>query len=156
MPDINITTNLSITGTKLSIDSKDITKKEKVVGISLYATSPHKDDKDSLGYISVDVTTVDEEGTVETKSYRKSQYLQNKLPLGKILKDCYKDDKALTYIGNDVPIVFAQLIDKIIEHCDANKIKCPDKEVLYQRTLSSLKDKATDLGIEKVVIDGDK
>ncbi len=156
MPDINITTNLSILGTKLTLDNKELTKKEKVVAIEFYATSPHKDDKDSLGYISCEVTTVDDEGTVETKSYRKSEYLQNKLPLGKILKDCYKDDKAITYIGNDVPNEIKSLADNISDHCDANKIKCPDKEVLYQRTLSSLNDKATDLGIEKAVIDGIK
>ena len=73
MPGINIDTNLTVAGTKLLIDGKEVTKKTKVVGIQFYASSPHKDDKDSLGWISCEVTTVDDEGTVETKSYRKSE-----------------------------------------------------------------------------------
>lgn len=137
------------------LDSIELTKKEKVVAIEFYATSPHKEDKESLGYISCEITTVDEAGTVETKSYRKSEYLQSKIPLGKVMKDCYKDNKALTYIGDDVPIAVKTLADSISEHCTANKIKCPDKDSLYLRTLSSLKDKAVDLDI-KVVIDGNK
>ena len=42
LAEITITTDATIAGTKLMVDGKDITKKEKVVSISLYTSAPFK------------------------------------------------------------------------------------------------------------------
>ena len=148
MKEFNISSDLSITNTKITMDGKDLTKKGNVVGISMYASSPSKDDSDYAGYVDLSITTVDDNGTVEEKSYRKSEYMSKKLPMGKVLKDFIttKDD-VVRYIGSDVNTDIKKLADSIIEHCKEKELKCPDQDVLYNRTVQSLTDKATDLGL---------
>jgi len=156
MKDFTISSDLSITNTKLSIDGKEITKKEKVVGINFYASSPSKDDCECNGYVDLSVTTVDDEGNVETKDYRKSEYMSKKLPMGQIIKDYLEKIESndfVRYIGSDVDTEVKELADKIINHCKDKELNCPDSDVLYSRTKQSLTDKAVDLGITTDVED---
>jgi len=146
----NIESDLTLKNTKLVLDGKDVTKKSKVVGISFYATSPVKD-SDDVGWIDLSVTTVDDKGTAETKTYRKSEYLKNKLPMGQVIKDMIDEkgaDSVVRFIGHEADQEIKEVADKIAEHCKDKKLKCPDVEVLYARTLDSLKDKAEDIGLD--------
>lgn len=149
MDNFIINSDLSLKNTKLTLDGQDITKKTKVVGISFWASSPHKEDRDFSGFVDLSVTTVDDNDNVETKTYRKSDHMAKKLPMGKIMKDLEsaKIEDFVRYIGADVDIQVSDLADKIVSFCDEKSIKCPDKDVLCSRTLQSLIDKAEDLGI---------
>lgn len=149
MPDISINSDLTLSKTKLMIDGKDVTKKTKVVGISFYASSPVKGEGTS-GWIDCSITTVNSDGTVERKSYRKSKYEESKLPMGVTIKDMIDKngiDNIDRYIGETDHDKLIEVADKIIEHCKTNNIKCPAKDTLYKRSINSLKDKAIDLGI---------
>ena len=150
MEKFTIESDLTISGTKLSMDSKERTKKEKVIGISLYASSPVKGDEYDSGFVSLSVTTVNEDGTVETQDYRKSEYMSKKIPMGQTIKDFIDkngNDKIVRFIGHDVDTSKEEIVDKIIQHATDNDISCPDKETLFNRTVDSLKDKAEDMGI---------
>lgn len=149
MDNFNIESDLSITNTKLVIDGKEVTKKSKVVGISFYASSPVKDEQYS-GWVDLSVTIVDDKGNAETKSYRKSEFMANKIPMGHTIKDFLDKkgtDQVVRYIGSGVDEDIKSIADAIAKHCKDSDIKCPDTEVLYNRTLTSLKDKAEDLGL---------
>ena len=151
MKEFTISSDLSITNTKLTVDGKETTKKEKVVGISFWASSPTKDSDSTYdGYVDLSVTTVDDQGNVETKSYRKSEYMDKKLPMGQIIKDALESKTSedfVRHIGSEVDNDIKQLADKIADFCEEKKLKCPDRDVLYSRTKQSLADKAADLGI---------
>jgi len=149
--EIVINTDLSISGTKLTIDGKEVNKKTNVVGITMYARSPIKDDEYDDGYIEVAVTSVDSEGVTETKTYRKNEYNGKKVPMGVKIKDFmenFDNKNVIRYLGKNVDTKVVEIADKISNHCKENKIVCPDKDVLYNRSLASLKDKADDLGIK--------
>jgi len=150
MDNFSIESDLSITGTKLSIDGKDITKKEKVVSISMYASSPTKDSEYDSGWVDLSVTTVDDNGNVETKTYRKSEYMANKQAMGQPMKDFIDSkglDEVVRFIGRPADKVKEEIVDKMIQHAKDSKIPCPDKESLLNRTIDSLTDKATDMGV---------
>jgi len=146
----NIESDLTLKNTKLVLDGKEVTKKNKVVGISFFASSPLKDEENT-GWVDLSITTVDETGTVETKSYRKSEYFKNKVPMGQTVKDMVEKagvDGVIRYIGHEADEEIKGLADKIAAHCKDKEFKCPDVEVLYARTLESLKDKAEDIGLD--------
>ena len=151
MENFEIHSDLNITGTKLVIDGKEITKKEKIVGISFYASSPVKDSEYASGWVDLSVTTVDENGNVLTNTYRKSEYESNKIPMGKTIKDFLEEkgiDEVVQFLGHEIQKEKQDIIDKIVDYCGEKKIGCPAAEILGNRTLDSLEDKAKDLGIE--------
>ena len=150
MDNFTLESDLSITGTKLMMDGKEVTKKEKVVSISVYASSPTKDDTYDSGWVNLSVTTVDDNGNVETKDYRKSEYMANKQPMGKPIKDFLDSvgaDQIVRFIGKEADKAKEEVVDKIIEYAKDKDITLPTKEVLLNRTLGSLEDKAIDIGI---------
>jgi len=152
MKDFSISSDLTIAGTKLTLDGKEATKKLNIIGISFYASSSVKEDNDNeySGWVDLSITTADENGTVETKTYRKSDYMSKKAPIGKIIKDFLdnvKPESVVRYVGAEADSEVKKLSDTIVDHCKENEIQCPDSEALYNRSLDSLKDKAEDLGI---------
>ncbi len=151
MDNFEIQSDLTISNTKIILDGKEVSKKENVVGINFYASSPVKDSEYDSGWIDLSLTVVDDNGNVETKSYRKSEYTAKKIPMGKPIKDFLQEkgcDQVVQYIGNEVSKEKKELVDKMIDHCKEKDIPCPDNDTLYARTIESLQDKATDLGID--------
>ena len=146
MADVNIITNGTIQGTKLTIDGKDETKSKKLVSISMYASAPYvsKISGDVMpGYVSVSYENMNDDGTVERKSIGSSSDNYTK-GIGQKIKS---KDSVVRYIGAEVEVEVETLVDKIIEHCKEKELKCPDKETLLSRSIESLRDKATDLGL---------
>ncbi len=151
MENFEIQSDLTIPNTKLMLDGKDVSKKQNIVGISFYASSPVKDSEYDAGWVDLNVTVVDENGTAETKSYRKSEYDSKKSPMGKPMKDFLDNnsaDQIVAYLGQQVVKEKQELVDKIIAHCTEKKVDCPSEDTLISRTMDSLTDKAKDLGID--------
>ena len=147
MADIVITTNGTVEGTKLTVDSKDITKKEKVISLSLYSGAPYKSSYDNEtypGHINVSYSVPNEDGTVE----RKSIYSEKDTSAAGIGAKIASSDQVVQFLGTEANVEVSTLVDKIIAHCSEKDIKCPDKESLLCRSLDSLNDKVADLGIE--------
>jgi hypothetical protein len=147
MAEITVTTDGTINGTKLMVDGKEITKKEKVVNISLYASAPYKSQYSGeiyKGGVSVDYTTMDDKGTVQSQRIGSSDsnYLKG---IGQKIK---QEDQVIRFIGEEIDASVSNMIDKIIKHCEDSKINCKPKEVLATRSVESLKDMAEDLGIK--------
>jgi len=154
MDNFEIQSDLSITGTKLIIDGKERTKDEKIVGVSFYASSPVKDSEYDSGWVDLSVTTVDTNGNVVTESFRKSEYMSKKIPMGQTIQDYLTKqgiDSVVRYLGHEVDKEKESIVDKIITTSKEKNLLCPDKEVLFNRTIDSLKDKAIDIGIETEV-----
>jgi hypothetical protein len=146
MPDIQITTDGTITSTKLIVDGKDITKKEKVVSISLFASAPYKSKYSGevmQGYAACSYEVVGEDGKMERKSYGTTDTPYS----AGIGQKVQSEDSVIRFLGQDADKEVSDLVDKIISHCEGAKTKCASREVLLSRSLASLKDKAEDLGI---------
>ena len=142
-----IDTDLTAEGTSVSMDGDKINESRKVASVSFFADAPNKKYNDD-GYISLSVTSFDDEGVMKRESFSKRpEQAENIKPIG--LQDDVKFDESdvIRFIGSTVDQEKKVLVDKIIEHCGTNKIACQDSEVLLNRTTDSLKDKATDLGI---------
>lgn len=147
MAEIVITTDGTLANTILKVDGKEVTKNSKVVSISMYASAPFKGAVSGdvyRGNASVAYETIDEKGVVERKSFGSdnTEYLKG---IGQKIK---QNDQVTQYIGQTVDAEVSKIIDKIVAHCEANKIPCADKETLMLRTKESLLDKVTDLGIK--------
>lgn len=146
MAEITISTDGTITGTKLMVDGKDVTKKERVVGIEVYARAPYKSSYsgDTIkGMAAVSYETVTDDGKVERKSYGTTETAFGS-GIGQKIKN---EDSVVRFIGAEVDKKVSDLVDSIVSHCEETKTKCPDRETLLSRSLDSLKDKAQDLGI---------
>lgn len=146
MAELNITTDGTITGTKLVVDGKEVTKDEKVVSISMYSVAPYKSkySGDAIqGYTSCSYEVANDNGTIERKSWGSSD---TEFSAG-IGTKVDSTDKVIRFIGHESDKEISDLVDKIIAHCETNKIKSADKEILLSRSVESLKDKAEDLGI---------
>lgn len=146
MSEVIITTDGSIAGTILKVDGKDITKNNKVVSISMYASAPYKGSMSGeiyRGNSSVGYEVMDEKGVVSRISLGSdnTDYIKG---IGQKIK---QSDQVTQYLGNAVEAELTKIIDSIIKHCTDNKIDCPAREVLESRSKISLIDKATDLGI---------
>lgn len=147
MSTIVITTNGTVEGTKLSVDGKDVTKKEKIVGISLYASAPYKSSYDNETYpggVRVSYTSANEDGTVS----RKSLYSDTDRSAAGIGNKITSTDQVVQFLGYEADVEKAKLVDNIIEHCEVNKLACPAKDILLSRSMDSIKDKIADLNIE--------
>lgn len=147
MAEIIITTDGTITGTKLTVDKKDITKKEKVVSINMYCSAPYKSRYSGemiTGSTYISYETISDNGTIERKSYGQNDiaYSTN---IGQKIKN---EDSVIKFIGHETDQEIIDIVDNIIAKCEKDKILCPKKEILTQRTLESLQDKAEDLGID--------
>lgn len=146
MSDITITTDGTLEGTKLSVDGKEVTKKEKVVSIDMYASASWKGKYSGENYpggAAVSYTTVDDDGKKQVKTFGQTDTKFSQ-PIGQKMKT---EDSVIRYLGETADANVTTLADKIISHCDENKISCPDRDALLCRTISSLTDKAIDLGI---------
>lgn len=146
MADISITTNGTVEGTKLSVDGKDVTKKEKVVGIDMYASAPYKSSFDNQTYpgsVTVSYSVANGDGTIQ----RKAIYSGNDRAASGIGQKVKAEDQVIQYVGNEADVATSELVDKIIAHCKEKDIPCPDREAMLCRTAESLNDKVTDLGL---------
>lgn len=147
MAQIDISTDGSINGTKLSVDGKDITKKERVISIRMYASAPYKSKYSGEmvdGYSAVSYEVAGEDGKIERKEYGTTDVNYSN-GIGQKIKTA---DAVVRFLGQESDKEITDLADKIITHCDTNKIPCPNKDTLLSRTLESLKDKAEDLGVD--------
>lgn len=155
MADIQVTTDGTITGTKLMVDGKEVTKKEKVISISMYASAPYKSKYSGetiQGYASVSYEVANENGTIERKSYGSTDTAFSS-GIGEKIKT---SDCVVRFVGHEIDQEVNDIIDRIIDHCEETNISCPTREALLTRSLESLKDKATDLGVDMDLYDADK
>jgi len=158
MAKIVIETDLTLEGTKLSVDGKDITTEESVVRIGLNACSPYKSEMmgDTYkGNIYVDYTLVSNSGILENHSYGgfgdhyKGEI--GKPEMEEMMSDSLKiktADQVIRFVGKSIPVEKEKLVNKIVKYCEDNKIVCPSKDVLSIRSEESLKDKIQDLCIK--------
>jgi hypothetical protein len=144
--EVIITTDGTLQNTQLKVDGKDITKNNKVVSISAYASAPFKGQVSGdiyKGQVGVSYEIMDDKGTIERLSIGSSEtdYVKG---IGQKIK---QNDQVLQYLGQAIPAELDVIVDKIVKHCEDNKIACPVKDVLVTRTKESLMDKVVDLGI---------
>jgi hypothetical protein len=147
MAEIIITTDGTINNTKLTVDGKEITKDSKVVSIDLYASAPFKGKYSGETYqggVNVSFAMVAEDGKIERKSYGTTETAYA-AGIGQKIKE---EDQVIRYLGADVDAEITNLVDKIVTHCEKEKIPVAPKEKLLSRSIHSLKDKANDLGIK--------
>ncbi len=147
MAEVIITTDGSIAGTILKVDGKEITKNNKVVSISMYASAPYRVSMTGdvyKGGSSVSYEIMGDNGVVERKSIGSdsTEYLKG---IGQKIKQA---DQVTQYLGDSADVEITKLADAIVKHCSDNKLPCPEKEVLVTRTKESLTDKINDLGIK--------
>ncbi len=146
MADIQVQTDGTITGTKLIVDGNEVTKKEKVISISMYASAPYKSKYSGeviQGYASCSYEVANDNGTIERKSYGTTETAFS----AGIGTKVSSNDSIVRFIGHKTDKELTDLVDRIVSHCEKASVKCPDREVLLSRSIESLKDKATDLGI---------
>jgi hypothetical protein len=147
MADITLTTNGTIEGTKLTVDGKEISKKDKIINIDFYAYAPYKCSYsgDSVaGGVSVGYVKANEDGTVERVAISSAKDTAIR-GIGQKIKTA---DQIIRYVGQEADAAVVNLVDKITNHCEANKIPVVDKTLLLNRSVQSLKDKCEDLGIK--------
>jgi hypothetical protein len=151
MAKITVETDGTIANTKLSVDGKEVTKKENVVGIYLTAGASYRSKYSGdlyKGHVSVEYVTVDDKGVAERKAYgtTDTNYTNG---LGQKLKSQDQvEDSIVRFVGQDADNEVASIVDKIIAHCEEKGIVCPNKDTLLSRNLQSLQDKAADLEIK--------
>jgi hypothetical protein len=145
MAERTLITDGTLNGTRLLVDGKEVTKKEKIVSIYAGATAPYRNQMGEIckGGVSFDYVTMDDKGTMQRYSFGTSdtEYIKG---IGQKIK---QEDQVIRFIGEEADATVSTLIDKIIKHCEENKITCKSKEVLLTRTIESLKDTAEDFGI---------
>jgi hypothetical protein len=147
MSDISITTNGTVEGTKLTVDGKEITNNEKVIGISLYAMAPYKSKYSGDSYpgsIRVSYEVSNEDGTINCVSLMSGSD-SSSAGIGNKITNA---DQVIQYVGEEAETKISNLADAIMEHCSKNNIPCPSRDILLSRTETSLKDKVMDLGIK--------
>jgi len=144
MPSIIIETDVTAQGTKISVDGKDITKAEKIVDVSFWASASYKSKisgETVPAYVSVRYSSVDDQGLMKTTNFG-----QGDPALGKIGK-VKSADEVTRFVGHTIDKDIETLSDQIIAKSQELKRHCPTKEVLTSRCIESLKDTAGDLGI---------
>jgi len=145
--DIQIKTNGTIEGTSLIVDGKEVSKKEKIVGIDFTAQSPYKSQYsgDTIpGYVAVHYDKANEDGTIERAAVISGQDRAT-TGIGQKVKS---KDQVIRYIDQEADDEVTRLVDSIVDKAQELKVKIPDKEVLLNRSVQSLKDKCEDMGIE--------
>jgi len=148
-----ISTDLTTKNTFVSIDGKKLNDDMNVAAITFYADAPNTEYySDSEGYVSCSVTSYDSDGNFNRTNYsNNTKRAEATKPLGLQDEASFKMSDFTSYLGDVVETKDAdpkvELIDSIIAFCDEKKIKVSTKEQLLTRTISSLEDKKTDLGI---------
>jgi len=146
MAEITISTDGTIQNTKLIVDGKEVTKKEKVISMSLYAyssyTSKYSGEK-LPGSVGVDYEFAKDDGTVERRSVFSSSVKYTN-GIGEKIKD---STSVSHFVGQEADKETSLLVDAIEKHCVENKLKCPSRDILLARSIDSLTNKAVDLGI---------
>ncbi len=146
MSDIQIKTDGTIENTILTVDGEDITAGKNIVSINLSAdaawTSKYSGDK-YPGSVHVRYR-YEEDGTFKSISVGTSSDSDFSGKIGEMKND----DSISRFVGADVDSNIKNLVDKIIDHCENEKINIVDKNILYSRSFDSLTDKAHDLGID--------
>jgi len=145
--DFIIKTDLTTEGTEIQMDGKSMADNEKISSITFYADAPNKKYEDD-GWISLSIQTFDEEGNVKRTNYGKDKKInENIKPLGLMDDATYTKTDVIRFLGDELDTDLVTLVDSIISESEKQKIACPKRDVLLNRSISSLKDKATDLGI---------
>lgn len=147
MPDIIIKTDGTVQGTSLKVDGKDETADNKIVSISFYCSAPYRSKfsgETVPGSVNCVYELANDNGVIERKSVCADN---NEYSIG-IGAKIENDDAVTRYIGKQVDRAILILVDKIIEESEKAKVPCPSKAVLLSRSLASLQDKASDLGIK--------
>ena len=147
MAEIKISTDGTIQGTKLVVDGKDCTADDQVVSISLFANAPFKSkySGDNIpGSVSCSYECTTDKGTIERRAVCSNDTAYAK----GIGQDVENKDSVIRFVGHAADKEVTDLVDKIIVASTTAKVKCPTKEVLLSRSVTSLKDKASDLGIK--------
>lgn len=147
MADISIKTNGTIEGTSLIVDGKEISKKDKITRIDLYAMAPYVSEYSGetiAGQVAVSYDKANEDGTIERKALISGQD-RSAAGIGQKIKNA---DQVVRYIDQEADSESLQLIDHIINHSKEKNLKVPTKEDLLNRSVQSLRDKCNDLGIQ--------
>lgn len=141
-----IDTDLSIGNTFVSIDGVKLSDNCKVASMSFMADAPNTKYNDD-GYVSFTVTSFDAEGNVKRENYSKRPELtENIKPIG--INDELKLEDFISFVGEDTSSNDkVKLVDAIVAFCKTNNIPVADSEQLLSRSIDSLKDKASDLGL---------
>jgi len=145
-----IDTDLSVEGTSISMDGEKLSDSRKIANLAFFAEAPNKKYNDD-GYIAINVTSFDDEGVMKRESFSKRpEMAENIKPIG--LQDGveFAESDVIRFLGDEIEQEKKQLVDSIIKHCSEKEIACPNSEVLLNRSLDSIKDKATDLGLSSV------
>lgn len=148
MADIIFESDGTVTGTKLKVDGKDITKNNKVIRIYGSAHAPYRSSYDQSPqpggvYFSYDIANDD--GTIESKAISTGN---DSSTHGVGQAKIKNTDQVTRFIGAEVDREINDLVDKIVNYTTEKKIYCPDKEILLTRSKESLKDMIKDKGIE--------
>ena len=146
MANITFTTDGTLKNTTLTVDGKNISKKDKVVNIDIYAAAPYKSSYSGeiyKGGVGITYTVMGDDGTFERKTYGSTDtdYVRG---IGQKVKT---EDQVVRFVGQDVDVEISNLVDKITSHCKEKGIPCPDKDTLMSRSKESLLDKVQDLEI---------
>lgn len=147
MGQITIATDGTIENTKLNVGEEEVTKDKKVISINLYASAPYKSkySGDNVqGYVSCSYEYSTDNKTIERKSLCSAETAYN-TGIGTKMES---SDSVIRYIGSIVDEATGKLIDKITATLTEKKLPCPSRDVLLSRTIESLKDKLTDLGVK--------
>lgn len=147
MPEITIKTNGSVEGTTLMLDGKEISKEDKIVSIEMMASAPFKSQYsgDTIpGRVMVYYDKANDDGTIERRALVSGNDAST-TGLGQTIKN---SDQVIRYIDHSADAKIVDLVDCIIDHCEETKTKCPDRETLLSRSITSLEDKARDLEID--------
>ena len=147
MPEVIIKTNGTVEGTSLSVDGKEISKKEKIIGMEMYASAPYKSQYSGetiSGHVAISYDKANEDGTIERKTIVSGKDRTN-TGIGQKVKSA---DQVIRYIDQSADAKIVDLVDKIMDHAKENELKTPDRETLLNRTYESLQDKCADLGIK--------
>ena len=146
MSDIQIKTDGTIENTTLTVDGEDITTGKNIVSINLTAeaawTSKYSGDK-YPGAVRASYR-YEEDDTFKNVTIGTSADSDFSGKIGEMKND----DSISRFVGADVDSNIKDLVDKITDHCEKEKINIVDKSVLYSRSFDSLTDKAHDLGID--------
>ena len=142
-----IDTDLTTEGTTVSVDGKNISDSRKVASISFFADAPNKKYNDD-GYMSLSVSSFDDEGNIKNERYGHDKDVNDNIkPIGISDNVSFEQSDVVRFLGDEVDAEMTKLVDAIIAHSTDNKLACPEKDTLLNRSLESLRDKAADLGL---------
>jgi hypothetical protein len=147
MAEITIKTNGTVEGTTLSVDGKEISKKEKIINIEMVASAPFKSQYsgDTIpGRVAVYYDKANDDGTIKREALVSGKD-STTTGIGQKVKT---SDQIVRYIDSEVDREISDLVDRIVDHSEKADVKVPAKEVLLSRTVESLRDKCEDLGIK--------